>query len=143
MLKENGFDWVLAQVEDEILRGREQTVSVKEIDLNEAYFDVLEKKSISNEKFVIAEAYSIEEELQLLLNAIAKGICEPYQMANSALDFISTSVEGKPEFILASERPGEEVSISAGQLQLLREKALKLSELIREIQNDLNNANTE
>ena len=143
MLNEHGFDWLLVQVEDEIVRGREQTVSVKEINLNETYFEVIDKKSImGNEKFVIAEAYSLEDELQLLLAAIHKGICEPFQMANSVLDFVSISLEGKPEFVLVPERSGEQIVISAGQLQLLNEKSLKLFNLVREIENELNNATT-
>jgi hypothetical protein len=141
MLNSEGFGWLLLQVEEEILRGREQIVSVKEINLNKAYLEAMEKKSIGSEKFVIAEAYTQQEELQLLINAVRKGICEPYRMVDATADTFRQIIGGKLEFVLVPERSDNEVVISVGQFQLLKEKALALSNLLSEIEKEMSDAN--
>jgi hypothetical protein len=62
-------------------------------------------------------------------------------MVDATADTFRQIIGGKLEFVLVPERSDNEVVISVGQFQLLKEKALALSNLLSEIEKEMSDAN--
>ena len=73
----NNFGWIVTQVDEEILRGKSLTKSIKEIGLNKMFLDAIENKKALAKEVVVSESYSISEQLGILIDGIEIGITDP------------------------------------------------------------------
>jgi hypothetical protein len=140
-LIDNDFGWIVDQVDEEIKRGKSLTKSTKDIGLSNMYLAVTENKKALGKEVVVAESYTLPEQLKILIKGIEIGIIDPYRMTSNIFELVNGDVDGNGAIIFASDDGIDEKVVNRSQLHLLNNKSEELLVLLNELKRNLRDAN--
>lgn len=141
-----GLGWVLEQVEERIAVGK---TTIKKIsaryartdstDVSEAMTETRQKAG-APANFVASEAYSSEERLSLLVDALLLAVPTAHQVAQSTLTGVRKFGRVKSMLFVPDVPSGEPREISSEDLERHEPAVMRVKELLQELQAELRHA---
>jgi hypothetical protein len=139
MLRDNGFGWVVTQVEEKIALGKVQTKKLRARDVTEkidGLWELREPRAITSQKsalFAVAQEYTAHEQINILLESIILAVPMVHKVAQHAFTNLHQfGLENRLDFEPEAEVT-DSFSLLKNDVDARSEANAKLLELIDEL----------
>jgi hypothetical protein len=140
--RELKFDWIVAQVEEQISLGRvaPKSLTVRGHDLfDEAFESGPNRSKRRKATFLVSQPYSEEEKLNLLLEGLTVGIVELNLIYDEVVTFATLEIKSS-SVVFEPETESREGFALEPRLSLEREPSERLARLLGELKREISDA---
>lgn len=140
-LEQSSFNWIVQEWKEEIVRGKPTSKSISELkhsldDSSLTQLAVVQKGYSARESIVYSEPYAAKEELQILVEAIERGVHDTHIVAQGIFNSLLSNSQ---EIDFSDDADGSSgVKISMKDLSSLEVYRKRLKLLLDELKKEIN-----